>query len=1365
MDGSMQSSPDPLNASQSFQSPQKARRASRVRTSLPHQSSSPKKQTFELDVGNELSPQKIRVTVEAGESDVEDVYVDNNIEDDISPTPGPVPHRRERTTTTTIPVKGLSDSEEEAREVATPKRGRGRPKKSAGTPVPAKKKGARASTPTQKSGRRKSIGDLIDGDDDEDVNFELGKSVEINRGKGRSRSRSRKGNKSTPVVKAYASENGASSAASKKGRGRRKKLLPQEVEVLEDDSGKSISDSGRGSESVEPSGSLAQIDANSQYSGSAYSTIRSTVSIGLDEPDVVIARFDPGNETPRRTGWSSPMIIEAPRPSSSRRRSDNYPSPSLSPDKMTFDQLDKEGIVIREDEDDEEGYEEEGEDGLGELREFDTILESEGFSMISVDSVPSLREHISSPAEPAETGLPPRNKSLVAVQEADAAAYNDSFSEIPDEILAAATPAKKAQNPRLLSVHQTRRNDSFSSVAPEILDAATPARQQSSSKPLCNKVISELRDYSEQPSSKKRLSATRSQWNEDYEDSFSAIPPAILDAATPAAVRQERSASGLSSLPAPRPGQSPSHATSPSGTRLLTPDETPSPPAEESTQDGNEAPKSVSISQHTAREATTHPANESSFISQLPSSPPSMAARRYTYTAHLRQHRQFHPDVTQTPSIVFSSPSLPPPMQPPRGQVTLAPAPEQSERPALSPIARAGRMLQNIVVPSSPRSRSQSLGSPFKSPAAERNSSSSAQLDNQSSLLERRAGPLPKLDLNSHFSRQVSQPQRRNTRLQEDPFRSNDLSYQRSPSPEEKEQYSLGLPQVPRYSDPRHSNLGSGAVSVQSDNDMSWQAEEERLVPVESASTTNYASTSKNTSIVTSESKNPTPEEIWSAERAEVIKQAECAGSDQVIVIDSDSEDLNREDVEEDEGFGQLLETLNSSSPAVPKPREPMKEIAEKPRRSKIPSPWRKNSKRLVYSDELSQLSSPPIGARVALAKNIAKEAISQPVTVRRVESSEMNGEVDADLSGWQIPQKANFKPRPRETSNFDISALLSASPPKRLPVLSRSSQQFSKQQESISSRISLNEPSEQRIAPSVEIQSRQPTGFTPIPQKQGFNPRPRAGSASPVKQPSLTQNLFSGNAEENHSDTPPELLSSSSISRPLSESSPSRTNTLPAYRTPSAQVSPLNSDQDSSLIFNSDKENQVTNSRTLKWTESLRLQSTQTVAQTSLPAPTTSPTKSCLRSPMKTPSANAGSSENTSPSKAVAFVSSSPIPTSPTAPLSSTTWSKDHWRLLDSILQQWKTENQDSSPLSDGSRGKEKRRRNSTRVISRLLGKTVSSQGEKLVLEQWHLEVVDEFRGMVPGWEEKVVAMRVFSLVVGEEKRALREVAQAVKC
>jgi hypothetical protein len=143
-----------------------------------------------------------------------------------------------------------------------------------------------------------------------------------------------------------------------------------------------------------------------------------------------------------------------------------------------------------------------------------------------------------------------------------------------------------------------------------------------------------------------------------------------------------------------------------------------------------------------------------------------------------------------------------------------------------------------------------------------------------------------------------------------------------------------------------------------------------------------------------------------------------------------------------------------------------------------------------------------------------------------------------------------------------------------------------------------------------------------------------------------------------------------------------------------------------------------------------------------------TSPTKSCLRSPLKTPTGGSGSRNSGSSSKTVAFVSSSPIP-SPAGEeiLSSTTWSREHWILLDAVLQNWKPENQ----VEEGNR-----RRNSTRVISKLLGKNVRSGNEKMKLEQWHLEVVDEFRGCVPGWKEETIAMRVFALIVGERDRAL---------
>ncbi|KAK0103655.1 hypothetical protein ONS95_005668 [Cadophora gregata] len=1419
MDEGMVSSPDPLNDSATYQSPAKPRRSSRARRSLPLQGSSPKKQTFELDVGNSISPQKIRVTVEAGSSDAENAYPELN-GPSASPTRVPRNRRRERTTTTTIPVKGLEDSEDEAPQAVTPKRGRGRPRKSIGTPVPTKKPG-RASTPTQKH-RRRSIGSLVDGDDDEDVNFQIGKGVEIGRGKGRSKSRSRstKGvRNSTPASKdAAAAAKPASSAVSKKGRGRRKSLAPEEIEVLEDESCQgNTNDQEQDFGNYDNDGALEAIDVNTQNQPSPYSTIRSTTTVGGAETDIVIARFDPGNETPRKPGWSSPHVIEAPQPSSSRRRVNSYPSPSISPEKSTFGQYEEESVarvLVTESEGrrspesahdgyDDDHYNEEDGDVVEQYRDFDTILESEGFSMISVDSVPSLREHFSSPANQPEKQQPTqaRNKSLLTVRED--AAYDDSFSAIPEEVLEAATPARKPQNPRLLSVQSARVDDSFSSIPPEILQAATPARKSQVSKLISQntpvndsfssvapEILEAATPHSKAPN--KRLSAANLGVNDQYEDSFSAIPTDVLDAATPAAARHgARPPSEGQSVLVPRASIPPSHGQEATAAppRLLTPDETPSPPAEGS--DGQRPSSNGNTSAQDSRQ------DISIAHSHLPSSPPSIAPRRYTYTAHLRQNRQFNPNMTQTPSIVFSSPTLPPPIQINRGIPVLAPPSEQAERPALSPIVRAGRMLQDILVPSSPRSRSQSLGSPFKSPAADRRSSSIIVQDSYPSpVYERLAGPLPRSDLSGRFDEGSSSQRQSRPSQQDDPFRNSATSQQRSPSPEEKQQYTLELPQSRHHSDPRLRISRPEPETIRSDDAMSWQAEEEVPLPGSSISLRNNIDLSNNSR--SSAAVETSLEDRWAAERAAVVQQAANANSSKVIVVDSDDEQ-SKDGQDEDEDFGLLLETLNSSSPVVERRDDP-KEVLERPRRSKIPSPWRKNSKRLVYSDELSRMSSSPPESKAPVAKLFGNSFASEPVTVRRIVPQEPGDDTDLDLSQHQIPQKANFNPRPRESGNLDLSALLGSSPPKGFPAVSTRSHKPSFQRQPQSSEDSSRElPKEQpKMTPDERIATEQVSAeFLPIPQKTGFNPRPRAfpgedpkkempktnearpreqnsGDFNPIPQkmgfnprrrvssavkPSTdVPALFAGSARPNQTTSSDDSVLSSPVPTPLAASLPNRANTFQGNRDSSNEVSP-----DCSINSNSsnpDKENQAINkSRTLKWTESLSLDTTTNVVlQTPLP-PLTSPTKSCLRSPLKTPSAGpsfGSATANLSPSKGVTWVSSSPTPESPMEePLSASTWSKDHWRLLDTIVQSWKPENNVSPFSSDDKESSALRRRNSTRVISRLLGKNVFSGDQKMKLEQWHLEAVDEFRGCVPGWQEKVIAMRLFALLVGEERRA----------
>ncbi|TVY40373.1 hypothetical protein LOCC1_G004179 [Lachnellula occidentalis] len=1299
MADAMLSSPDPLQDTPAFQAPPKLRRASKARISLPSQGSSPNKQTFNLEVGDQISPQKIRVTVEAGEYDIENVYTQYNEGRDSSPSKSRAPKNRrlERTTTTRVPVKGLSESEEDTQHVSTPKRGRGRPRKSIATPVPAKKRG-RAGTPTKKSNaRRKSVDESGDENED-DGSFQIGKGVDVGRGRGGSRSRSKKvsAKRSTPVSKQPTSDQAVPSSTSKKGHGRQKITLPEDVAVLEDIRNDASMENDATGELAEMSGALQSIDSNDQYPSSTHSSIRSMNAIDDAYPDVTIARFYPGEETPRKTGWSSPRIIEAPRESSPMHQT---PLTQYDEDSVAMVSVPPSDRYESEDQQDEDVEDEEARDDLGVMGDF-TMLESEGFSMISVDSVPALREHLNSPLNQTQENEPAKpfgNQNLLSVQEA---AYDDSFSEIPEEVLEAATPARKAPYRQILSVQNSRLDDTFSSILPEILEAATPAlkpqvsRLLSSNKSRVGDSILHRAAGAPEASTlagafpKETISAQKPQNQEFYEDSFSAIPEDVLKAATPAPkVQAVLKPTGSSASNGSKPPTSKldlfrlKQASSP---RLLTPEETPSPPIEPAPETTSQSSGKAS-SHSSERGAQEKPEVEPSINhSHMPSSPPSIAPRRYTYTAHRRKTRQLNPDSTETPSIVFSSPSLPPLIQQPRRQPNLDQTSETTRGPPLSPTSRAGRVLQDISIPSSPRSRSQSLGSPFKSPNSDRRSS-----------------------IVAHESQ---------------PFSSQDRS-------------ARGI------SDPQLSTARLDAGSVRSDDAMSWQGEHEIPLNGSALSTNNSAKSSVSTrgcsaaSIVKS---NSTSNQKDAAERAEISKQIGSARPSDVIVIDSEDDGPNAGRGDEDEDFDLLLETMNSSSPIVSpyQSQRPSTEVFEKPRRSKIPSPWRKNSKRLVYNDELS---SPTLAPATGFGKNLAGNAGSKPVNVERVPTAhaESDNTNDADLSGWQRPQKSNFQPRPRESGNLDLSALFAKSPSKQLPVLSTSSRNTSSRVEANSDRSQPRQTSKQTSIDSRLHSSGEEMSFASIPQKQGFNPRPRSEAASsPVKQPIL--GLFDRPSSRPNSSPRPESSATHSLAPP----SPSRTN-IQANTQTAAAVSPdYLYDSAASLT---DKENQTNITRTMKWTENIHPPSSSS-SETHTPA-LMSPTKSILRStsPFKTPYAT---SSNLSPSKGVTFVSSSPIPPSPSLPLSAKTWSHDHWLLLDRILQSWKP----------GPQKVERKRRNSTRVVSRLLGRTVhDAGGESMVMEQWHLEVVDEFRGNVNGWDEKGVAMRVFALLIGEGKRRER--------
>ncbi|KAF7938642.1 uncharacterized protein EAE98_000980 [Botrytis deweyae] len=1459
MDEALLSSPDPLADSLTYQAPPstKRRKTPSSRLSLPLPASSPKKQIFELDVGNTLSPQKIRVTVEAEDSDSEDDHANLRPHNFSSPTPAPVPRRIERTTTTTVPLRGLSDSENDnsIRYEVTPKRPRGRPRKS--------------NTPVQKQGTlnrvgkrgRKSVGGGVD-NQSQDANDE-----EVSAGNSRSRSKSAKVIKKATPRKRKASSDLVPSSVVKRGRGRPRSRLREEIRLSD---GSDVVEQAQ-TPNAEPKvveadiheglmpeeiDLLATIDANSESPISQYPAYQSTSTFPSSEDaeeDVVIARFHPGEETPPTTGWSSVLETSQMPSSSNRAQEETSPlseslrngAPSLKSNGPIEDDDDNgdyggDGFDDETDEDfdetreigqfsdgkvdnatedmQEEDFEDEMDDDMDHRPEFDTIMESEGFSLISLDSVPSLRKPLNGvlPDEGQNSAARPQNKNILSVQNT---VQHNSFSSVAPEILEAATPGKKLKNPHIFRVQEARVDDSFSSIPPEILEAATPAparkRGVEMSYPGSSAVVGEnVAGYADSSLSDTRIKPPKTAGGLS-EDSSSTKHAAPLDAATPRLMRKAplRPSSTKKLVPDSKTNSKLSQdrakslhlATSPK------PSKSSSPPTKESKQ-------STSIKNNggklTGSQDTENLAEESFINSQIHSSPPAIAPRRSTYTAHVQQQRQTNLKLTQTPAIVFSSPTLPPPIQPPRQP---SERPESSNTNASSPAEKAGRILQDIVIPSSlPRSRSESLASPFKSPATGRRSSSSAYPDtniSRSVPAEQPQTSLPKLDHNGDLGSKHSR-RRSWSRpvLDEDPFVGNGAA-QRRPSMDKSQNVNLELPSSRRMSVSINAAVIPQHESSRTINSMNSQLEEtgrngavEKPVPSSSSLEKKPVETKRTLSSL---------QEKWAAERAAISKQISTASADEVMVLSSDDDgdgdedddyddndlvadeeqeslpgkmrvnledddnadnsvDNHVEEFEDDESFGLLLETLDASNQEN-QLHSDKSDHAERPKRSKIPSPWRTNSKRLVYSDELASLL-PDHDAEAPMVEEPSPKSVSKQADVSKSSPKNPQPESDStlDLSGWQIPQKQNFQPKIRSLGNTkpDISALLRSSPFGGLPTLSNRkgpSAEGRSSKELPSPRASHFDPPQDSLSGDTEEETR---SFAPIPQKVGFQPRVRKNGDAPTAPISQSIRGIFGKFGSTRTNLPTPETSSSSLVGALTNTSPSRSNKL---KVPAIQPDPAQSSSSELSVPNTSAPVKTTENRQLqnpkpKWTQH-RLEA---------PIPP-SPTKSILRSPLR----STAPPSQPSPSKNVVFASSSPQPSSPINPqLSPTHWTRDHWLLLDSILQTWKPENQnhdasDSEVNSTGSSNSKYGRRNSTRVISGLLGKIVNLKdkgvgigeggvrvykngnkegkeigNEKMRLEQWHLEAVDEFRGEVPGWDEAVVAKRVFALLIGEERR-----------
>ncbi len=363
------------------------------------------------------SPWRIRLTLQAEQV--------NEIQGGPSTKRTPTKRLIERSTTITVPLNGGDDT-----PLLAEKRGRGRPRKSLEAPV------KRSGTPIpKKAARRKTVPDIVEEQDDTPVSM---RQTQPKRAKGRPRkslesamdiSKSIQADTAlySPVMEEVERDR-AEKITRRKSRARRKELIPMEIAMETDHKNSDSSKELKGS--VNEAQSLtADDDMGSFHFGS-----EEKFPLPLDGPQTL------GPATP-------PREISSP----------GEPSVGDDPGVMWCAMTSCETKPSNEDDHGQADL-----DPTNEHQEYDTILESEGFSMVSVSSLASTgsRSH----------GLAEKVKEHESYEQRLAASASPSVSPA---LIDAQTPQEPIENVRACE------NTPSTAASPSIPQAPKNAPPQS----------------------------------------------------------------------------------------------------------------------------------------------------------------------------------------------------------------------------------------------------------------------------------------------------------------------------------------------------------------------------------------------------------------------------------------------------------------------------------------------------------------------------------------------------------------------------------------------------------------------------------------------------------------------------------------------------------------------------------------------------------------------------------------------------------------------------------------------------------------------------------------------------------------------
>ncbi|KAI9876043.1 MAG: hypothetical protein M1830_007456 [Pleopsidium flavum] len=804
-------------------------------------SNSPTKSTAKTE--NLLSPWRIRVTVEA-ERDDDDKIKGRKKAEKIENSP--TKRLSERTTTTIVPLKGLQESSPTATRAW-------RARKAEVGSSPVMESGLVVG---RKRGRRQTWGN--DGDRDGSVG-----ATPLKRGRGRPRKSLPVGDDGdvmiagTTVGTDHGVPRTGATMAGKKTRGRRKAMSPVMIVVdenLDED--------------------VHQCESQSQ-AGDQGPTLSGT---SLNRPS-----SSPPQKVTSRADLNSPSILEI-------RQACSVPNAPSERDvgsadremwRSTITNHEEQPVEYSGDASDRpecEGVAMTG-DPTNDHREFDSILESEGFSLISLDCIASARQNVGNPTaqhsrQTIESGIDNVVKNL-----------NLRSSNLTDGV-----PMAKP-SPMVESVSQSKGSSERQSIG------------LSSKAPMSSELSLQVEESAA-----------------DVQNMSSLRPPETCRG------------NGLSSI---------------------------------------------------VTEVGLNP--DCSKISDLPSSPP----------VHLFQDDQTKQH--QTPSLDLSSPRLPPPIQ--QGDLhrsSPSSVKPKGDTPKLVRVVGAGIALQGVL---DTNARSPSLRNPLHILAKQGSSDNAVDKSPKERLddlfegfgagtrRELRAG----LRLGEELARRqklAAQAQQVNgpcvnRKSEDDVFVDVSKSeYPKLPTPEDKEEYTLVLPaseQTVEYPSLQKGQLLSPERSEQDEDAMSWKADTPVKVYEPETPVARLDRDIFNEPVASTLRRR---EVQWQREREAISRQIEMANESQVIVISDDDSNVQHElgNLQDDE-TGPLeadiwqveAQSADQTAKSPPIKDEILQEEVVKPRRSKIPSPWRRDSQ-IVYSDESTEDQSGLFWQPDQRAKQMARE-------------------------------------------------------------------------------------------------------------------------------------------------------------------------------------------------------------------------------------------------------------------------------------------------------------------------------------------------------------------------------------------------------